>query len=124
MVFLTLTASVNVNAETCPEASGDTTITCSCDTGIASTGANLTIGTPKSGLVEVSNPGFNVISASGNGETTINNTGNGSIIAGDEGTGIANDRGTIAVPNNSGTISAGVGRFGIANDGAIDTKPR
>ena len=79
VVGSTLIAMAGVHAQTpCPDASGDTTVSSSCDTGISLTGANLTIGTPTSGLVEVSNPGNIVIKVIGTGNT-IDNTVNGAI---------------------------------------------
>jgi hypothetical protein len=118
VVGSTLIAIAGVHAQTpCPDVSSDTTVSSSCDTGISLTGANLTIGTPTGGLVEVSNPGETVIIASGMGNS-IDNTVNGGINAGKERYGIYN-QGTIATLNNSGTISAGIGGNGIYNYGGI-----
>ena len=74
VIGLFTAAMAGVHAQTtCPTASSDTTVTISCDTGITLVGANLTIGTPTSGLVEVSNPGETVINVSGMGNS-IDNT--------------------------------------------------
>ena len=115
VVFLTLTASVNVNAQVdnCQPITSNITQSESCNTGIALTGNNnLTIGTPTSGMVTVTNPGGNVVSVFGTG-STINNTVNGAISAGDK-IGI-NNFGTIATLTNSNTISAGNDGIGISN---------
>jgi hypothetical protein len=53
---LVTVASVSANGLIdCPTASSDTTVTSTCNTGITWTGGNLTIGTPTSGGVSVSN---------------------------------------------------------------------
>ena len=120
VVGSTLIAMAGVHAQTsCPIVSGDTTVSSSCDTGISLTGANLTIGTPTSGLVEVSNPDATVINVSGM-RNSIDNTANGAIYSGDLQTGIYN-AGIINTLNNSGTISAVGSGDGIYNGGTIIT---
>ena len=120
VVGSTLIAMAGVHAQTpCPDASGDTTVSSSCDTGISLTGANLTIGTPTSGLVEVSNPDATVINVSGM-RNSIDNTANGAIYSGDLQPGIYN-AGIINTLNNSGTISAVGSGDGIYNGGTIIT---
>ena len=113
---LTLVAMADVHAETCPTVSGDSDIEVSnsCDNGIALIGGNnLTIGTPMSGTVTVTNPDGNVVSVVGTGNT-INNTANGDISSVDFNYGIYN-RGTIDTLTNSGVIRAGMGGYGIIN---------
>ena len=120
VVGSTLIAMAGVHAQTpCPDASGDTTVSSSCDTGISLTSANLTIGTPTSGLVEVSNPGNIVIKVIGTGNT-IDNTVNGSIVDTSNEPGIYNE-GTINVLTNSGLISVDEGGTGIYNVDTITT---
>ena len=123
VIALPLVAMADVYAQTCPTVSSDTTVTSSCDTGITLTGNNnLTIGTPTSGPVEVSNPGSTIsIGVTGTGNTIIN-TASGEISAVVGSIGIYND-GTINTLTNSGTISVGNFGYGIFNSftGTITT---
>jgi hypothetical protein len=121
VIGLNLVAMVGAHAQTCPTVSSDTTVTSSCDTGITLTGNNnLTIGTPTSGPVEITNSSGSVsIAVTGTGNT-ISNRASGEISAGNNGYGIVNV-GTITTLDNSGTISAGNNGYGIVNVGTIDT---
>ena len=116
--------SANGSADNCPDVLINTTVTVtsSCDTGITLTGNNnLTIGTPTSGPVEITNPGGGIsIAVTGTGNT-ISNTASGEISAVTAGGyGITND-GTINTLTNSGTISADNSGHAIYNDGTITT---
>ena len=112
---LAFIAMAAVHAQTCPTVSGDTTITSSCSTGIVWTGGNLTIGTPTSGSVSVSNLGEAI---SGSGVLGfLKNTSTGSISSSGTANGISNS-GTITTLNNSGTISTPLWDA-ISNQGTI-----
>jgi hypothetical protein len=119
VVGSTLIAMADVHAQTCPTVSSDTTVTSSCDTGINLTGNNnLTIGTPTSGQVQITNTGSSIsIGVTGTGNT-ISNTASGEISA-EGGIGIYND-GTIDALTNSGTITA-LSVYAIENRLTINT---
>ena len=124
VMFLTLVAVADVNAQTCPSVSNDTTVESSCDTGITWTGGNLTIGSSTSGIVSISvdvDVDSAAITADAGTLGFLNNTTNGVITAGDFGKGIYS-LGNITTLNNYGIISTGsFSGVGIRNDGTITT---